>query len=35
MVDWLDQRLPNFFEHDPNLSLVNARQTTYEILMIV
>jgi len=24
MLEWLDQRLPNFFERDPNLSLVNT-----------
>jgi len=35
MLEWLDQRFPNLFEHDPNLSLVNAPQTTYETMMIV
>jgi len=32
--EWLDEGLLNFFERDPNLSLVNTsrfkRQTTYE-----
>jgi len=27
-LKWLDQRFPNFFEHDPNLRLANTPQTT-------
>ena len=29
-LEWLDQRFPNFFEHDQNLSLVNTLQTTIQ-----
>ena len=38
-IEWLDQRLPYFFERSPNLGLVNTRrpktQTTYEKKTIV
>jgi len=37
--EWLDQRFPNIFEHDPNLSLVNSSWSklwiTYEKTMVV
>jgi len=38
MIAWLDQRIPNFFERHPYLSLKTSRskpQKTYEKLTIV
>jgi len=29
-LEWLDQQFPNFFEHDPDLSLVNKSRLKYQ-----